>query len=96
MPELKKFDALPAFAYQHESGNPTKDYAGPPVWSGKQAPPAIGSVIDISINAVGPATVDCYATYEGYLGVMATPRNPPKWHSGDSALVFGAEIREQR
>lgn len=90
-----KFDALPDFAFMHEVGAPT-EATMLPVWSGKKAPPKVGDVIEISINAIGPATVDAYATHDGYLGVMATPHNPPKWHSGESTLTFGTEIKDQR
>lgn len=92
---LTKLETLPEFAFMHDAGNPT-DASVLPVWSGKVAPPNVGDVIEISINAIGPATVDGYATLDGYLGVMATPHNPPSWHSGESALVFGAEIKAQR
>lgn len=90
-----KFETLPEFAFMHEVGNPT-DASVLPVWSGKKTPPKVGDVIEITINAIGPATVDGYATHDGYLGVMATPSNPPSWHSGQSALTFGAEIKDQR
>lgn len=91
--ELTKLDACPE--YQGRLGE------GPlPKWSGAKPPPAIGDQITIAINSIGPAIVTSYATYEGWLGVMAYPLNPPEWWvkqngtpSPDNAsLVFGVEI----
>ena len=70
------------------------------IWSGKAPPPAIGSDIQVRINGIGKCQVAAYASYGGYLGVMAWPYSPPEWwvnQNGtpgpdNAGLVFGAEI----
>ena len=91
---LQKFQELPAYTTDRAAGGEL------PIWSGKAAVPAIGSDIYIRINGIGKSQVVAYATYEGYLGVMAWPYNPPEWwvkQNGaagpdNAGLVFGAEI----
>ena len=54
----------------------------------------------VRINGIGKCQVVAYASYGGYLGVMAWPYSPPQWwveHNGtpgpdNAGLVFGAEI----
>ena len=75
----------------------------PPRWSGTgelSAPPALGSAVVIRMNRIGPAEVTGYFFQGGFLGVYATPHEPPDWWlkqmAGASgrrdAMVFGAEL----
>ena len=49
------------------------------VWSGSMALPKIGATVDITMNGIGPATVEGYFMQGGYLGVMTKALNPPHW-----------------
>ena len=91
---LQKFQELPGYTTDRSPGG------GLLIWSGKAPPPAIGSDIQVRINGIGKCQVVAYASYGGYLGVMAWPYSPPQWwveHNGtpgpdNAGLVFGAEI----
>ena len=91
---LQKLQELPAYTTDRAAGGEL------PIWSGKAAVPAIGSDIQTRINGIGKSQVVAYATYAGYLGVMAWPYSPPEWwikQNGtpcpdNAGLVFGAEI----
>lgn len=71
-------------------------------WSNTRImPPEIGADVHVSINQIGCCKVVSYASYLGYLGLMVTPYDPPKWwldQNGSekpyrSSLIFGAEIK---
>jgi hypothetical protein len=68
------------------------------LWSGKEAPPEIGTEIFIPMNNCGPAIVTGYFTQDSWLGVLCVLTNPPEWfvkqNKGDpKGQVFGAEFR---
>lgn len=67
------------------------------VWSGKVAPPAIGSHIVVRMNGCGPAIVTGYFVEEGYLGLVCELTNAPEWHKKQNnndprGHVFGPEF----
>lgn len=80
----------------------TGKFPGALKWSGKGPIPAIGSEIEITMNGIGKATVVGYFMAPGeegtfYLGVRATPHNPPQWYvdqngENHAGHVYGAEI----
>jgi len=87
-------DGLPLFEVTGHSG----------AWSGGErfpVPPAIGTRLRVSMNALGTGTLLGYFVESGYLGVEVRPDagQRPDWHirqNGDRHphyLVFGTEIR---
>lgn len=54
---------------------------GIPLWSGKIAPPDVGSVVLVSGYQMGRCTVVRYFTECGFLGVEVKPHRPPRWHT---------------
>ena len=50
-------------------------------WSGRDMmpPPAVGSTIKVTMNALGLARVTGYFVQDGYLGVRAILQDPPEW-----------------
>lgn len=67
-------------------------------WSGKEAPPAIGDRVYVTVNNCGPAKVLGYFTVDGYLGLLVKLEEPPEWflkqNGGNiDGHVFGAEYR---
>lgn len=80
-----------------------KEIPAPPyVWSGANAVPALGDKVTISFNELNTGTVVGYQVTSGYLGVWVQLDKNPAWRerAGYSieapALVYGAEIMEQR
>lgn len=71
-------------------------------WSGAKTPPAIGDRVTITFNNLDAGRVVGYRIIEGYLGVFVHLEKNPEWreragYSADvPALVFGAELQEQR
>lgn len=101
---LKLGSALPAWvpAEKGPQGNIiNKGTAVAPIWSSKEPPPAIGSVVKVRVNGIGPSKVLQYFVQEGYLGVNVMPEAPPEWYvkqngPGASCYVFGSEIGEKK
>lgn len=67
-------------------------------WGGKDAPPAIGAEIYVTINNCGPAIVTGYFIESNYLGLLCRLTNPPAWHvkqnkGNPTGHVFGPEFR---
>jgi hypothetical protein len=70
-----------------------------PIWSGKEAPPAPGTPIRVTMNGLGLGTVQGYFVEYGYLGLLVRLVDPPKWwrlqNANDLsrlAHVFGIEF----
>lgn len=92
-------DKVPEYeaAIWNEEKTKILNKGGKALWSAKFAPPAVGEVVVIRINAIGNAVVEGYCLAYGFLGVMAKPLDPPEWYvkqnGGNVAgCVFGAEI----
>jgi hypothetical protein len=70
------------------------------LWSGKLAPPEVGSQVVMTMNRIGVINVTGYAVDSGWLGVMGWPVSPPKWWieangqpgPNNTSLTFGCEI----
>ncbi len=70
-------------------------------WSGRKCMPvpAIGEVVNVTMNGLGLETVLNFKPVEGYLGVIVRFHNPPDYYTRQNnganppGLVFGAEIR---
>lgn len=70
------------------------------LWSGKKAPPEIGSKVYVRMNGLGWATVRSYAVQEGWLGLLVQiDERPdfPEWYrrqnpTNKPGLVFGVEL----
>jgi hypothetical protein len=67
-------------------------------WSNVTTPvPAIGEIIRVRINRIGPARVERYFVEHNFLGLLVTPFAPPEWYvkqngRGSTCHVFGTEI----
>lgn len=94
--ELVKCKVCPKFTTSREEWG-----KGQIVWSGPEPVPQIGDTVRLRINSIGLGRVESYAVYEGYLGLMVSPFDPPQWWKNQSnehkppysaALAFGAEI----
>ena len=93
----KETPLLPVFKRREGSERPYRHA----LWSGKGEPPAVGSRVTLSINALGAGTVTGYAVEGGYLGVMVRvdDETRPDWHrkqnpENQPSLAFGAELKE--
>ncbi len=93
MNNLQPLDTVPPFTRDLQDRLNLK-------WSASFDPPAIGTDVILSINAIGRAKVVGYAELDGYLGLMTVPYSPPAWwieqngRPGEAApaLAFGAEV----
>jgi hypothetical protein len=68
-----------------------------PRWSGVNPPPAIGEIVNVRINGVGPSKVIGHFVDGDWLGLLVKPFDPPGWFVRQngydaSCHVFGAEI----
>jgi hypothetical protein len=68
-------------------------------WSGKQAPPAIGDAVQVSMNGLGVGVVKGYFAEAGWLGLLVKLAAPPAWwlkqNKGNEdrlAHIFGTEL----
>jgi hypothetical protein len=90
--------ALPAFeAAVFHDGKPAPSLGNLPRWSGINPPPAIGEIVDVRINVIGPSKVVGYFVEINWLGLLVKPFDPPEWFVRQngydaSCRVFGAEI----
>jgi hypothetical protein len=81
---------------------PAQDAAKPYRWSGARDVPEVGERATITFNELGAGTVLGYEVTDGYLGVWIKLDKSPPWRVaqgyGDDApaLVYGAELQEQR
>jgi len=73
-------------------------------WSGKEPVPAIGERVIVTMNRLGPGTVEAYFIEDTFLGVYVKLENPPEWWIKQTkgktfgrrtgcAMVFGLEIK---
>lgn len=81
---------------RNEEGDTTNVGEGAPVWSGVNHPPAVGSIVRVTINDIGLAEVLGYFVESGWLGLLVRPSNPPEWYvkknnPGSICHVFGIE-----
>lgn len=86
-------DTLPAF--EQYSGGAVKGELAQ--WSGEGEPPEVGACVNVRINGIGPAKIERYFIQDGFLGVLATPLQPPEWYVKQNGYnvamhVFGAEM----
>ena len=92
---IEILDTLPA--YQLKGFPDTPKEVGATLWSGKEAPPAIGALVYVGVNRIGWGVVKGYFIESGWLGVSLELEGPPDWwikQNGGlkTAMVFGAEI----
>lgn len=64
-------------------------------------PPAIGTRVNVRINALGAGAVAGYFVEHGWLGVYVVPDARPEWHVKQNPnknyyLVFGVEIEAEK
>jgi len=45
-----------------------------------QSLPAIGTTVNALVNNIGLSEVRGYFTQEGFLGLVALPKDPPRWY----------------
>jgi hypothetical protein len=67
-------------------------------WSSKIPLPAVGDLIIVTMNGIGPAEVTGYFEESGWLGLLCTLLDPPDWHSKQNKTntgghIFGPEFR---
>lgn len=70
-------------------------------WSGRKYMPVpdVGTVVNVTMNGLGLATVLSHHVVEGWLGVMVRFHNPPEYYTRQNhganppGLVYGAEMR---
>ena len=88
-------------AYEQAIRGENNEVLNPPgalKWSGDIPPPAIGTLIIITMNWVGPAEVTGYFEDGGWLGLRCTVLDPPSWHHKQdhahlNGHIFGPEFR---
>jgi hypothetical protein len=65
-------------------------------WSGADAPPAIGTLINVKLRGIGRSRVLGYFAEGGWLGVLVQPLNPADWvvaqNGSKPCHAFGIEI----
>lgn len=94
-----RHSTVPAYVHgQCEGGMPIPSPTGLPRWYNAAPVPAIGTVVEVTMNRIGMATVTGYFVEEGFLGLIITIHNPPEWHRKanrdlKNGHVFGTEIR---
>lgn len=98
---LKTLSSIPPFKPSIAGVSGIGETAGADLlWSGKLAPPAIGSQVVMTMNRIGVINVTGYAVCDGWLGVVGWPVSPPKWWveangptgPNNTSLTFGCEI----
>lgn len=92
----KPIYTLPVFKHREGNERPYRHA----LWTGKGEPPALGTRVTVTINAIGPGEVTGYAVHGGYLGIMfrADEATRPAWHKeqhpdNQPSLVFGPEFK---
>jgi hypothetical protein len=99
MTMYEKHDALPAYEPAQWNGDTLLNRDAPVKWGGKDAPPAVGSKIKVTMNNLGPATVKGYFVEEGWLGLLVDFHAPPEWwvkqngYSKPLGHIFGPEFK---
>ena len=94
----RELASLPEYVRpEYKDGYPVQQ-PGALHWTGKDAPPAIGTEILVTINSCGLATVTGYFCEGGFLGLMCRLHNAPEWHvkqnkGNPNGHVFGPEFR---
>lgn len=96
----QEYDNVPAYVPAIWENNELANSGAGLLWSGKDAPPAIGDEIVITINRLGSAIVTGYFSEGEWLGVLCSLIDPPDWHvrqnNGDpTGHVFGAEFQRK-
>lgn len=92
------YTELPGFEkVTFQDGKPQATATTLPRWSGTAEPPPLGSCVNVTMNAIGPAQVIGYFSQAGWIGLIVKPYTPPAWfikQNGYDAQghVFGAEI----
>jgi len=75
---------------------------GTPVWwTGESAPPAVGKIIVVAMNGLGPAVVKGYFDEGDFLALGVVCLAPPSWYRGQNAhgtvsRIYGAEVATRR
>jgi len=94
----KEYAEVPAYEQAvYENGMPVNQPAeGVLVWASKEPPPAIGSVVRVSMNNLGNGEVLGYFSEEKYLGLLVKLSDPPEWHRKQNngnpvGHIFGPE-----
>lgn len=100
MADYKKFETLPAgwtMAYYTDGGIIGAE--GDLKWSSAKPPPALGESVKVNFNKLGSAVVKGYFAEAGWLGVLLSLSDPPKWWKEQNksdpkrlAHVFGTEL----
>lgn len=69
-------------------------------WSNVHPIPPVGTKVIVTMNRLGPGTIDGYFVEDGYVGVYVILHEPPAWWvkqnistPGRRAMLFGAEIK---
>lgn len=97
MNDYRTFTSVPAFERAIWEGDKLVNEAAAIKWSGDLNPPAIGAQIVVTMNRLGPATIEGYFVEAGWLGLLCRLHNAPDWHreqrGGDPiAHIFGVEF----
>jgi hypothetical protein len=67
------------------------------MWSGQLPMPALGSMVQVSMNNLGMGSLEDYVLREGYIGLRVQLHAPPDWYTRQNdgnpvATVYGAEL----
>jgi hypothetical protein len=104
MSKYQEFDVLPVGVSHEVFVEGRKVSESPYKWSGKEAPPAIGAEVKVTMNGLGPGVVKGYFAEESWLGVLVELKSPPDWWlkqnaaalaKGEKRLahIFGMEVK---
>jgi len=81
---------------------PSNAAPGKVLWGVKQMPPAIGTMVRVTMNGLGQGTVRGYFVECDWLGLLVELHNPPKWWREQNkadpkrlAHVFGIEFKQE-
>jgi len=91
------FTHIPAYVHRTDENHMNKDVLK---WSNKNPVPAIGDVVEVSINKLGAAVVKGYFEESGWLGLIVDLVDAPDWHKRQNGNdprghVFGAELKDK-
>lgn len=88
------FQTVPAYVTAvWETGRVTNRHE-PMLWSGSLPPPAIGTVVPVTMNGCGAGKVTAYFQEDGWLGVLVALDKVPMHNGKRNPIIhmFGAEL----
>lgn len=95
----RRMTTVPAhIKYQPKAGTPRAEVPTDIKWSHLTFDvPAIGAIVHVRINRIGPSRVMSYFVKDDFLGLLVQPLAPPEWYVKQNGRlsechVFGTEV----